>query len=78
MSLCSHSEEERSTAGDGESSLCLSASASQGLEVAPDINGEMIDSSVRIKRRVDRGDSSIIMPPCPPALGSGKEFCRIF
>jgi hypothetical protein len=42
MSSSSNSGDERSTSGDGDSSLLLSASASSDLEAALDIDGEMI------------------------------------
>ncbi len=42
ISSSSNSGDERSTSGDGDSSLLLSASASSDLEAALDIDGEMI------------------------------------
>lgn len=42
MSSSSNSGEERSTSGDGESSLLRSASASSDREAALDIDGEMM------------------------------------
>lgn len=42
MSSSSNSGEERSTSGDGESSLLRSASASSDLEAALETEGEMI------------------------------------
>jgi len=42
MSSSSNSAEDRSTSGDGESSLLRSASASSDLEAPLDIEGEII------------------------------------
>ena len=42
MSSSSNSGEERSTSGDGDSSLLRSASASSDREAALDMDGEMI------------------------------------
>lgn len=46
ISSSSYSGEDRSTSGDGESSLLRSASASSDLEAALDIEGEMMARGV--------------------------------